>query len=59
MMLEDQNGKVRPEFEFDLKWTGNSMYGGSLDTVSILSSWDEHILIVHRRLRLFPTFYLE
>ena len=34
-MLEDQAGNVRPEFEFDLKWTGNSMYGGSLDTVSI------------------------
>ncbi|KAF8727211.1 hypothetical protein AX14_007483 [Amanita brunnescens Koide BX004] len=33
-MLEDQAGNVRPEFEFDLKWTGNSMYGGSLDTMT-------------------------
>ncbi|KAK2462812.1 hypothetical protein APHAL10511_005203 [Amanita phalloides] len=32
MMLNDQAGDVTPEFEFDLKWSGNSMYGGSMDT---------------------------
>lgn len=46
MMLEDQASNVRPEFEFDLKWTGNSMYGGSLDTVSILRAQNEHALII-------------
>ena len=30
--------EVNPELEFDLKWTGSSMYGASLDTVSILTA---------------------
>jgi len=35
MILEDEDGvKASPEFEFDLKWTANSMYGASMDTVS-------------------------
>ncbi|KAK2462811.1 hypothetical protein APHAL10511_005202 [Amanita phalloides] len=33
MMLDDQTGDITPEFEFDLKWTGGGMYGGSLDPV--------------------------
>jgi len=37
-MLEERAEDVNPEFEFDLKWTGNSMYGGGLDTVGILSA---------------------
>ncbi|KIK01617.1 hypothetical protein K443DRAFT_678273 [Laccaria amethystina LaAM-08-1] len=33
MLLEDEDGaKPSPEFEFDLKWTANSMYGASMDT---------------------------
>ncbi len=36
-MLEERAGDVSPQFEFDLKWAGNSMYGGGLDTVGILT----------------------
>ncbi|KAF8629505.1 hypothetical protein AX17_005631 [Amanita inopinata Kibby_2008] len=31
-MLEDNAEKLTPEFEFDLKWTANSMYAASIDT---------------------------
>lgn len=31
-LLEDDKSKVNEEFEFDLKWTANSMYSASIDT---------------------------
>ncbi|KAF7304355.1 Cytochrome P450 [Mycena chlorophos] len=41
MLLEDEK-KCTPEFEFDLKWTANSMYGASMDTTITVFS---HFLI--------------
>ena len=35
-LLEDDKSKVNEEFEFDLKWTANSMYSASIDTVRCL-----------------------
>jgi len=32
-LLEDESIKAGDQFEFDLKWTANSMYSASLDTV--------------------------
>lgn len=44
MLLEDEDGvKASPEFEYDLKWTANSMYGASMDTVSHASFRIKHI----------------
>ncbi|KAF8628962.1 hypothetical protein AX15_003619 [Amanita polypyramis BW_CC] len=43
MMLEDQEGKITPEFQSDLKWSANSMYGGSMDTTMTTVS---HFLLV-------------
>lgn len=42
-MLEDQAENLSPEFEFDLKWSANSMYGGSMDTTMTTIS---HFLLV-------------
>ena len=36
MALEELARNVTPEFESDLKWAGNSIYSGSMDTVTIL-----------------------
>ena len=35
-ILEDDKSKANGEFEFDLKWTANSMYSASVDTVRCL-----------------------
>jgi hypothetical protein len=36
VLLEDKE-KCNTQFEFDLKWTANSMYSASMDTVCRLS----------------------
>lgn len=55
-MLEEGAGDISPEFEFDLKWTGNSMFGGSLDTVSILTARNGQIASFYRCSPLLCTF---
>ncbi|KAF8347394.1 cytochrome P450 [Amanita rubescens] len=58
MMLEEREGDVSPEFEFDLKWTGNSMYGGGLDTVGILSARNGQAVTIYRCSPLLLLFLL-
>lgn len=42
--LLEEDSKLSDEFEFDLKWTANSMYSGSADTVRASSLAVEMVL---------------
>jgi hypothetical protein len=59
-----QTGDAAESFEFDLKWSANSMYGGSIDTVSqhqLILCWhlSDDRFGTQRLSRLSPTFSLQ